>query len=345
MSLLGKDFICTEDWKLEDIQRVLVLASEMKRDPFNSRWCSALKNKSFLMLFYNPSLRTHLSFETAVNELGGNAIYRSSEMSWSKSKQGIASSEALQDMARVMSRYVDGVGIRMCMNAIKQYGEGHQFVRDFAHFANIPVIGMADDRVHPCQALADVMGWSERMSAADDMKALKGKTLLVTWGSSGLARPWAAVQSHLLLAARMGMNIKLAYPEGYALDAGIRQQTKIHCEKNNATYQEIHDPNAGYEDTHVVYVRNWVTDRAYQNGEFQCQEEVNRSLSLKEWMVTEEKMKKTEKAIFSNPMPIDRNKEAEEAVIDSPYSVIYDVAENRKHVQKALLALVLGVIE
>ncbi len=342
MSLFGKDFICTEDWELEDIQKILVLASEMKKDPHNLRWSSVLKNKSFLMLFYNPSLRTHLSFDMAVSELGGHSIYRSSEMSWSKSKQGIASSEALKDMARVMSRYVDGVGIRMCMNAIKQYGEGHQFVRDFAHFADIPVIGMADDRVHPCQALADVMGWSEKISSENDINALKGKTLLVTWGSSGLARPWAAVQSHLLLAARMGMNIKLAYPEGYALDSEVRQQTKIHCEKNNTTYEEIHDPNVGYEDTHVVYVRNWVTNKAYEQGEFQYQAEVDRSLSLKEWIVTEAKMRKTENAIFANPMPIDRGREAEEAVIDSAYSVIYDVAENRKHAQKALLALIFG---
>jgi ornithine carbamoyltransferase len=342
MSIFGRDLICTEDWDLNDIRKILALAVEMKKDPFNPRWRTALKDKSFLMLFYNPSLRTHMSFETAITELGGSAICRTPEMNWAKSKNGISSSEALKDMARVTSRYVAGVGIRILMNAISQYGEGHKFIREFAHFADVPVIGMADDRVHPCQGLADIMGWAERKSVAGNVDGLRGKTLLLTWGSSGLTRPWAAVQSHLLLASRLGMNIKLAYPEGYALDAEVCKQTKAYCEKNNATYEELHDPSSGYKGADVVYVRNWVTENAYQNGEFQYQSEAKRALALKEWIVTEQKMKQTDNAIFANPMPIDRDKEAEEAVIESAYSAIYDVAENRKHVQKALLSLMLS---
>lgn len=342
MSVFGKDFICTEDWALDDIHKVLALAADIKKDPYNPRWRFALKNKSFLMLFYNPSLRTHLSFETAVNELGGHPIYRTSAMSWEKSETGISSPEDLIDMARVISRYVDGVGIRILTNAISQHGDGHKLIRKFAQFADVPVISMADDRVHPCQGLADLMGWSERHSADGDINALKGKTLLLTWGSSGLARPLASVQSHLLMASRVGMNIRLAYPEGYALEPEVCKQAQAYCEKNNATYEEYHDPHSGYEGSHVVYVRSWVTAQAYQNGKFQYQDEIQRSLALNEWIVTEAKMKQTENAIFANPMPIDRGKEAEESVIDSDYSAIYDVAENRKHVQKALLALTLG---
>ena len=345
MSILGKDFICTEDWELNEILRVLALASEMKKDPCNPRWVTALKYKSFLMLFYNPSLRTHMSFETAICELGGTAICRNPEMNWKKSKNGLSSSEALKDIARVISRYVDGVGIRITMDAVSRYGDGHKFIRDFAHFSDVPVIGMADDRVHPCQGLADIMGWSERYSPNGDVDSLKGKTLLLTWGSSGFTRPLASVQSHLLLASKLGMNIKIAYPEGYELDGDVCEQTRKNCKKNNATYEVLHDSNSGYEGAHVVYARNWVTRDAYENGEFQFQKEINRAFSFKDWIVTEEKMKRTEKAIFANPMPIDRGREAEDAVIESEYSVIYDVAENRKHTQKALLSLILGEVK
>lgn len=345
MSIFKKDFICTEDWELSEILTVLALASEMKKDPHNHKWRSALKNKSFLMLFYNPSLRTHLSFETAISELGGTAICRNPEMNWKKSKNGLASSEALKDIARVISRYVDGVGIRITMDAVQQYGDGHKFIRDFAHFSDVPVIGMADDRVHPCQGLADIMGWSERYSSDGNVDSLKGKTLLLTWGSSGFTRPLASVQSHLLLASKLGMNIKIAHPEGYQLDEDIYKQAKNNCEKNNASYEIIHDSNSGYEGSHVVYVRNWVTKNAYENGEFQFQKEINQAFSFKDWIVTEEKMKRTENAIFANPMPIDRGKEAEDAVVESKYSVIYDVAENRKYTQKALLSLILGEVK
>lgn len=345
MSLFKKDFICTEDWEFNEILTVLRLAAAMKKDPFNHKWQLALKDKSFLMLFYNPSLRTHLSFETAVSELGGTAICRNPEMNWKKSKNGLGSSEDLRDIARVISRYVHGVGIRITMDSVQRYGDGNKFIRDFADFSDVPVIGMADDRVHPCQALADVMGWSERYSPDGDVDSLKGKTLLLTWGSSGFARPLASVQSHLLLASRLGMNVKIAHPEGYELDEEICKQAKNNCEKNNTSYEMIHDPISGYEGSHVVYVRNWVTRNAYQDGEFQFQKEINQAFSLKDWIVTKEKMKRTENAIFANPMPVDRGREAEDAVVESKYSVIYDVAENRKYTQKALLSLILGEVK
>lgn len=344
MSLFGKHFICTEDWELQEITKIINLAVNMKKQPTKRKWQALLKNKSFLMLFYNPSLRTHLSFETAVSELGGHPIYRTNNMNWEKTFSSKATSESLKDIARVASRYVQGIGIRITMNSISQYGEGHQFIRDFASYANVPIINMADDKVHPCQALADVMGWAERFSPKTDLNSLKKKTLLISWGRSGLARPLAAVQSHLLLAAQLGMNIRLAYPEGYDLDRHICAQAKRYCEQNQTSYEESHDPNFGYDGTHVVYVRNWVSSQAYQDGSFQSELEIQKALSYHDWTVTQEKMQKTNQGIFANPMPVDRGNEAEDSVIDGPQSVIYDVAENRKYVQKALLASLLGGI-
>lgn len=122
-----------------------------------------------------------------------------------------------------------------------------------------------------------------------NINSLKGKTLLLTWGSSGFARPWASVQSHLLLASRFGMNIKLAYPVGYDLDEDICKLARLNCENNGALYEELHDPNVGYEKSDVVYVRNWVTKNAYQKGVFQYKNEIKNSLNFEEWIVTEKK--------------------------------------------------------
>ncbi len=344
MSISGKDLLTTQNWSIEELNEVLFLAKEMKLDPFNIKWNNILRNKKLLMLFYNPSLRTHLSFESAVADLGGYSIYRTPTMGWVNQQKGVTSSEALKDIANVMSRYVDGIGIRITMDAISRYGEGHAILQEYANYADIPIINMADDRFHPCQGLADLMGWSERHSSNSklDMDSLNGKTLLLTWGSSGFARPWASVQSHLLLAARFGMHIKLAYPEGYTLDPEVIQQTETDCHQNNRQFQIIHDPVTGYQDADVVYVRNWVTANAYETGQFNYQKEITASLNLNEWIVTAERMKKTNNALFANPMPLDRGREAEDSVADNSYSVIYEVAENRMHIQKAILALTMG---
>ena len=109
MSLMGKDLICSETWRDSELLSLIDLAVEMKRDPFSARWNALLNNKKFLMLFYNPSLRTHLSFESAVADLGGYPIFRRGDMDWTRLQRSISSSEALKDVARVISRYVDGV--------------------------------------------------------------------------------------------------------------------------------------------------------------------------------------------------------------------------------------------
>ena len=342
---LKKNFICTEEWGNNELFEIIALAKKMKIDPYSELWGNALKNKNFLMIFYNPSLRTHLSFETAVTELGGHAIYRNQAMGWTKTKNSISSSESLKDIAKVVSRYVDGVGIRISMDAIHSHGLGHNFILEFAKYADVPVINMADDRFHPCQGLADIMTWAEWYSVKNseiNLNDLNGKTLLLTWGSSGFARPFASVQSHLLLAARFGMNINLAYPKGYDLDKDIIEKAKQYCNDYSRQFNIIHDPDSGYQGSDVVYVRNWVSNEAYKNNQFQYQSEISQALNLSDWIVTKNRMSRTNEAIFSNPMPIDRGREAEDGVIDSKNSVMYDVAENRLHSQKAVLALLMG---
>ena len=142
------------------------------------------------MLFYSPSVRTHLSFIAAATELGGHAQYMEPKsMAGLKSKN--RSGETIEDAAKVMSQFMAGIGIRVMENDVTYYGEGNALIREYAKYASVPIINMADDTCHPCQSLADIMGWTEWFSKGSnkvDFNVLKGKKLLLTWGHGTLAR-------------------------------------------------------------------------------------------------------------------------------------------------------------
>lgn len=344
MSLYGKHLICTQYWSKNDLLKVLNLAALMKQKPFDPAWTTLLTNKSFLMLFYNPSLRTHVSFETAATQLGGHAQYRAAEMGWIK-KTPKQSGESIKDAVKVMSRYVNGIGIRITLDAITGYGGGHQTLLEYMHHATVPIINMADDRFHPCQSLSDLMGWAEWLGDGignPNFENLKGKKVLITWAKSGLARPWSSVQSHILIASRFGMNVTLARPDGYDLDPEIYDWTQQNCKENNTKFEIINNPDDGYANADVVYVRNWISPNAYKDNQLQKEREIEKALTYTEWMTTQEKMARTNNAIFANPMPVDRGLEVVDEIVDGTRSAIYDVAENRLHVQKAIMALVMS---
>ncbi len=339
----GRDLICTQDWSPDELRAVLDLAAEMKRDRFSDRWTSLLEHKTFLMFFFNPSVRTRLSFEAAATELGGHAQFMTPSAGRFKTEE--QAGETIEDAAQVMSRYVAGIGIRILEDKVPYYGAGDEMVRQYAQWAEVPVVNMADDRFHPCQALADVMGWAEWLGggpAQPDYDALRGKKLLLTWGSGALARSWCSVQAALLIASRFGMNVTLAHPPGYELDAEVTGWTKDNCSASGAAFEAVHDPESGYEGAHVVYSRNWVTPDAYQDGQFQKQAEIEKAMAYQGWTTTAERMALTDDAIFTHPMPVDRGSEVTDEVASGPRSAIYDVAENRLHVQKALMACLMA---
>ena len=190
------------------------------------------------MLFYNPSTRTRLSFESAATELGGHAQWL--DVRTMRLALGNRPGESIEDVAQVMARYADGLGIRILEDQVSYYGEGDLLIREFARWANIPVISMAHDKYHPCQGLSDLMGWAEWLSdkrnSSLDLNILKGKKLLVTWGSGVLARSWSSVQEALLIGSRFGMDVTLAHPEGYNLDNQVIEQTKCNCAENGQVF-------------------------------------------------------------------------------------------------------------
>jgi ornithine carbamoyltransferase len=343
MDLYGRDFLVSQEWTLDELFALLDLAAKMKRDRYGSRWANVLAHRTFMMFFYNPSVRTRMSFEAAATELGGHAQFMTPSAGRFKTEK--QAGETIEDAAKVMARYVCGIGIRILEDKVPYYGAGNEMLREYAHWADVPILNMADDRFHPCQGMADVMGWAEWFGegpARPDYQALQGKNFLLTWGSGALARSWCSVQEALLVASRFGMNVTIARPEGYDLDPQVYEWTRQNCAENQTDFRVVDDPDSGYEGAHVVYSRNWVTAGAYQDGTLNKQAEIDKAMAYRGWTTTAERMARTDNGIFTHPMPVDRGSEVTDEVASGPRSAIYDIAENRLHVQKAVMALTMG---
>jgi ornithine carbamoyltransferase len=334
-SLKGKDLFTTQEWAREDLLEVLELAEDMQKNRFAPKYTEILKNKTFFMFFYNPSVRTRQSFECAATELGGHAQFL--EPKTMRLKTATSAGETVEDAAKVMSRYACGIGIRILEDKVSAYGEGDELLREYARWSDIPIVSMAHDKYHPCQGLADVMGLRRHIGTE-----LKGKKLLQVWGHGALSRSWCSVQESILINSRFGMDVTLAYPEGYDLDPEVIAATKKNCELTGAQFTISHDPVKCYEGVDVVYSRNWMSPNAYKDGNYLKDEEIKKALTYPEWICDAEKMKHSNNALFIHPMPIDRGHEVTDDVASGPRSIIYDVAENRLHVQKAIMALTMG---
>ena len=343
MDLYGKDFIVSQEWSLAELRELLDLAARMKRERFSPRWTRMLEHKTFMMFFYNPSVRTRMSFEAAATELGGHAQFMTPSAGRFKTEK--QAGETIEDAAQVMARYVCGIGIRILEDKVPYYGAGNEMLREYALWSDVPIVNMADDRFHPCQGMADIMGWAEWYGEGPGRPSydnLKGKKLLLTWASGALGRSWCSVQEALLVGSRFGMDVTVARPDGYDLDPVVYEWTRENCRANGRQFEIVNDPESGYAGAHVVYSRNWVTAEAYQDGVFCKQAEVEKSLSIPGWTANAERMARTDNAIYSHPMPIDRGSEVTDEVASGPRSAIYDIAENRLHVQKAVMALTMG---
>ncbi|MFP4498745.1 MAG: ornithine carbamoyltransferase [Vulcanimicrobiota bacterium] len=333
--LRGKHLLCTQDWSVDELIATLELAEDMQKYRFSDKYADILKLHTFFMFFYNPSVRTRQSFECAATELGGHAQFLEPKSMRLKTKK--SAGETVEDAAQVMSRYACGLGIRILEDKISAYGEGHKLLEEYAKWSKIPIVSMAHDKYHPCQGLADVMGYRKHAG-----KNLKGKKLLQVWGHGALCRSWCSVQESLLINSRLGMDVVLAYPKGYDLDPEVIEMTKKNCEANGQKFEITHDPVSCYDDADIVYSRNWMSSNAYKDGEYHKQEEIEESMKHSDWICDSAKMKRTNNAFYSHPMPIDRGSEVSDDVASGERSIIYDIAENRLHVQKAVMALTMS---
>ncbi|MHA1247662.1 MAG: ornithine carbamoyltransferase [Candidatus Thorarchaeota archaeon] len=339
--LYGRDLITTQEWTVEELERTLELAFEFKQHRYDHPLRNCLDRKTFFMFFYNPSVRTRQSFECAATELGGHAQFL--EPKTMRLKSAKTAGETVQDAANVMSRYACGIGIRILETAIEEYGQGDALLREYAEYAGVPIISMAHDRFHPCQGLADVMGM--RMHAG---KNLKGKKLVQVWAKGALVRSWCSVQESILINTRMGMDVTLAYPEGYDLDPEVIQWCEDNAAVSGGNFEIVHDLEEAYDGANFVYSRNWMSphfyDYAKKHGvEAAKKREIEMAMKHDEWITTKEWMARTDDAFFIHCGPVDRGSEVTNEVVDGPRSIVYDIAENRLHVQKAIMALTMGI--
>ncbi len=325
-NLRGKDFITTQEWDYDELESVLDLASEIKKEP--GKFSSELQGKSLIMLFFNPSTRTRLSFEIGMTQLGGHSVHMDAEKAWIGK-----GSESIKDTASVMAKYADGISIRIFPNITDwQYGKSNEVVREFAKWAEIPVINMECDMFHPCQALADILTIKEKKGN------LSGKKFVLSWVYHPRPLPVSVPNSALLIATRFGLDVTLLHPKGFELDEQIMEWARSNCESNGGSLEVTQSMDEAYRDADVVYVKAWGSLKHY--GKFE--EEKKFRVDFRDWICNEELMELTNKdSIFMHCLPIRRNVEATDGVVDGAHSVVYDEAENRLHVQKAVLSLIM----
>ena len=293
--------------------------------------------RAFLMFFFNPSLRTRASFEAAATELGGHAQFlEPKSMRLRKTSGGVEvqAGETIEDAAKVLDRYAAGMGIRILETSVENYGDGNALLREYARYMEKPIINMADDKYHPCQGLSDIMGMREHKGD------LRGKTVLMTWAHGALARSYCSVHENMLISSRLGLNVRLAYPKGYDLPEEEISKVKANCEANGMKFEVTNDPDEAYtEEVEFVYSRNWFGPDFYEIGK---EKEIERASKMTNWITTEERMSRTNDGLFVHPMPVDRGKEVTDEVASGPRSIIVDIAENRLHTQKAIMAMTMA---
>ncbi|MFC2034134.1 ornithine carbamoyltransferase [Chloroflexota bacterium] len=304
----GKDLLSISDLSSDDILSLISDAVDSK----DRRRHSLLDGKTLALLFEKPSLRTRVSFEVAMRDLGGDALYLS------PAEVGLGERESVPDVALVLSRYVDAITARTF---------SHQTLEDLAANSSVPVINALSDVEHPCQALADLLTIHEKKGE------LSGLTIAYIGDGNNVAN------SLLLASSLTGVNFKIASPSGYTIQETMLQQAREYASGNGADIFCTEDPQLAVENADVVYTDVWTS--MGQEAESQQRRQV-----FKNYQVSNELLSSArENAIFMHPLPAHRGEEVTDSILDSSQSVVFDQAENRMHIQKAILAYMLGGLE
>jgi N-acetylornithine carbamoyltransferase len=288
------------------------------------------------LVFMDPSLRTRASFESAMFLHGGHAIVlEPGKGSWSlETEPGAvmdgATVEHIKDAARVLGRYADVLGVRTFPRGT-DWATVRQdlIIRRFAEYCEKPVINMESSRRHPCQGLADAMTLREKLGDP------RGKRFVLYWGWHPKALPTAVPASAAIAAAMTGMEIVIARPEGYELDPEDTALVRRLARENGAMLTIHEDPDDALVDADVVYVKAWGSVKHFGRPE----EEGALRAGLRDWRLTERRLRATRHgaAQVMHCLPVRRNVELDDAVLDGPTSAVADQAENRLHAQRALL--------
>ena len=298
-----------------------------------------LADKSVALVFFNPSLRTRASMQVGIYELGGNAVVlEPGGTSWTLEHRAGAvmdgdKTEHVAEFVRVLERYCVAIGVRT-FAALKDWPEERTdpILNAFARYASVPIINLESAMHHPCQSLADMMTIREKLGAGK-------KRVVLTWAWHPKTLPMAVPNSFALAAAQMGHDLVIAHPAGYELDEELMATSRQLANDGGGSVEITNDIDAALAGAEVIYAKSWGAKQFYGNTD---QDLAARAPYRAKWIVDEAKMARTNNAIFMHCLPVRRNVIVTDGVIDSSSSVVIDEAENRLHVQKAILASLLG---
>jgi N-acetylornithine carbamoyltransferase len=326
-----RHFLTTQDFTRPELDAMLEDAARFKREKLGRD----LAGRTIALLFFNSSMRTRSSFEIGAFQLGGHAVV----LAPGKDAWGIEfepstimdgePEEHVAEVARVLSRYCDLIGVRAFPKFVdwaKDREDG--VIRSFAKHATVPVINL-ETIVHPCQELAHVLALKERFG-----ENLRGKKYVLTWTYHPKALNTAVANSALLIATRYGMDVTLLCPTPeYVLDERYMEAAARNAKEQGGSLRVSHDIDASYTGADIVYAKSWGALPYFGNW---APEKPIRD-QYRHFIVDERKMALTNDGVFSHCLPLRRNVKATDAVMDAPYCMAIDEAENRLHVQKAIM--------
>lgn len=329
---MPRHFLNTQDWSIAGLQHLLQQASAFKANKLGDQ----LKGRSIALLFFNPSMRTRTSFELGAFQLGAHAVVlQPGKDAWPiefdlGSKMDGDTEEHIIEVAKVLSSYVDMIAVR-AFPKFTDWQEDRQdkVLNAFARYATVPVINM-ETITHPCQEMAHILALQEHFGTRD----LRGRKYVLTWTYHPKALNTAVANSALTIATRMGMDVTLLCPnEQYILDERYMGWAGQNARESGGSVQVSHDIAASYADADVVYAKSWgaLPFFGQWDGEKPMREQ------NQHFIVDEAKMALTNNAVFSHCLPLRRNIKASDAVMDSPACIAIQEAENRLHVQKAIM--------
>jgi ornithine carbamoyltransferase len=322
--LHGRDMIGDLDFSREEVETVLEVAFDLKRKRALNELTPYLRDKVLAMLFFFSSTRTRGSFEAGMAHLGGHAAFIDS-----KTTQ-IAHGDTPKEIGEIFGRYFDGIAIRHV-----DWGAGNKYINEVAKNSRVPVYNMQCEIYHPFQCLADLMTIIEKKG-----RDLRGKKMVVSWAyASSYQKPMSVPQSLILQMPRFGLDVVLAHPPEFKLMPEIMEQAGEQARKYGTRFEVVDDMEAGFGGADIVYAKSWGAMVHTPDPE-----EGARIIKRYEHWITDERKMKLAKpdAIYMHPLPADRNIEVTDGVLDGEQSVVFDEAENRMHVQSAVMALTMS---
>ena len=309
MGLLHKDLISIHDLTVGEVATILDVAKKLKKKQKNGEPHQYLKGKTLGMIFSKASTRTRVSFEVGFYQLGGHPIYLAD------SATQLGRGEPVRDTARVLSRFVDGIMIRTF---------SHESVKELAQYATVPVINGLTDLLHPCQALTDMLTIQEKL------KVLKGRKLVYVGDGNNMAH------SLMFACAKVGMHMVCASPKGYQPDPVVLAQAQEDAKETGCTITVEENIMKAAKGAGVVYADGWTSMREEAGRERPME-------ALHDYQINDELLAVARPhCLVLHCLPAHRGEEITESVLEGPHSVVFDEAENRLHVQKAIMALLMS---